>query len=377
MRVPFHTRGEDDVKLFLASRLSRSCLLLAIVTATACVTAAPAPAPRPVPVVAAGPAPRQVWVNRVQRQFPREEYLVGFGAGSTPELAEAGARIETAAAIRSEITANLHTIQSEQTVGGKTTHGGAVSEEVARKVATDAGAVIHVRPELTTSIEGNYEAVAVANRQELDGKYAQDADRILGQLTIAWDQATKQEHGPLEAVVNAMCEARGYEGRLDQLDNERRLVAGHAAWTVEAKARRHQMDALRARLHSTKVSVVRADDAPGIAEAILKTLAKAGFVADIVKKPDCSTGGLMLQVAVQQTCSNSMLGPRCESSLVVNGNRCDANEQLFVEASNTGVAVNASDQTQAARAAFRKIDVPKFVEGVASRVTRSIDGECP
>jgi hypothetical protein len=343
----------------------------ALVLTVGCATAPP-----PKPAGPVGPT-RQAFITKIQRQFPGEAYLVGFGAGDTAEQAESSARIEAAATISSEIKANLGVIESQSDFNGASSTRREVSQEMVRKVETDAGAFIKVRPELTVKLDdGTFEAVAVANRDELDGKYATDSERLLEKLMLAWGQAINEEKRSPQSVVAALCDARAFEGRLDKLDSERRLVAGRTAWTAVAKARRSEVEALRTRLRSTKVSVVRGSAVPDVEEALFKKFSAAGFPSDLTSKPDCSTGGVVVEVKLIQKCGNSMLGPRCDSSLTAIGNRCDVHDQIFSETSGTGVGMHSSDQELAARASLKKLDTSKFVDAVATRVTKSLEGDC-
>jgi hypothetical protein len=338
--------------------------------AIACTTAPPKP------VTPAGPN-RQQFITKAQRQFPSGLYLVGFGSGETAEQAEQTARVETAAAISSEIKANLGVIESQSDQNGATTLKREVSQELVRKVETDAGAFIKVHPELTVKLDdGTYEAVAVANRDELDGKYASDSERLVEKLMLAWDQAIQNEAKSPQSVVAALCDAQAFEGRLDKLDSERRLVAGRTVWTASVKERRSQIEALRTRLRSTRVSVVRGSDVPDVEEAIFKGLSAAGFPTDLTSKPDCGSGGFVVQLKLNQKCGSTMLGARCDSTVTAIGNRCDENDQIFSETSTIGVGMHANDSVLAAKASLRKVDVPKFVEAVTSRVTKSLEGDC-
>ena len=78
-------------------------------------------------------------------KFPSSGYLVGYGAGATPEEAEARAMADAAGLIESEITSNMRVTQVDM-IG----HGEQVAtQEVVRKVKSDIGAFVVPARDLT------------------------------------------------------------------------------------------------------------------------------------------------------------------------------------------------------------------------------------
>src|SRR5262249_7036627 len=153
-------------------------------------------------------------------------YIVGTGTGSTAEEAESHARVSAAAAISSHIKANQQALQTETTAGAEHSKSISVSNEIIQEVETDAGAFIQPVREMTVLIGHNYEAIAVADRGQLDEKYAKDAARTSEKLMLAWDRAlTASKQANASAIVAALCDADVSEHALDKIDSERQLIA--------------------------------------------------------------------------------------------------------------------------------------------------------
>jgi len=306
-------------------------------------------------------------------------YVVGYGSGDTPEQAESRAQVNAAAAISSQIHANLKAIQSESSVNSQHTSATSVSDEVVREVETDAGAFIQPVRDFTTRVDGGYQAVAVASREELDGKYGRDAARLLDQLLISWDRAlAAADKSDQMAVVSALCDTGPQVASLDKIDRERRLVTRRSAWTPDAAEKRHLIEALQARMKSTRVSVFQrtAVDGVQVSDALVRRLGSAGYDADLVTSAKCEKGGLLVRVAVDESCGTTILGQRCEVSLAASSERCGGSDSLFDLQTEKVTGMHATDPQLAERAALRKLDAKTFVENVAGRVLTALEGGC-
>jgi hypothetical protein len=318
-------------------------------------------------------------VRSAEMHYPADSYIVGFGAGSTAEDAESHARVEAAAAISSQIKANLSAIQSESGSGSTHTTSFTVSDAIVQEVQTDAGAFIQAAHELTTLIGKTYQAVAVADRSELDKKYATEAARTTEKLLLAWDRAlTASKQSNQSAVLAALCDATANEQALDKIDRERQLVARKSAWTADALAKRHEVEQVRSHLKGARVNIYQPTSVDGIdvSDALVKKLDAAGYDVGLVKQPKCAEGGLLVSVAFAETCGSSMLGQRCEADLSATSARCGQTDTLFDEHSDKVAAMHATDSKIAEKAAIKKLDTRKFVSSVATRVLAALEGGC-
>ena len=361
------------------ARLSLCALSGALLSGLGCATTS-ASAPSPTASDAAeDAAARTRFVHSAENHYDPASYILGYGAGATAEEAESHAKVDAAAAISSQLKANLTAIQSESGSGAQHTTSVSISDAIVQEVQTDAGAFIQPAHELTALIGRKYQAVAIADRAELDKKYATDAARMLEKLTLAWDRvltAAKQSNN--SAVVAALCDAQTFEDALDKIDRERQLVARKAAWTPEALAKRHQVEEVRSHLKGARVNIYQPEavDGVNVSDALVKKLDAAGYDVGLVKEPKCAAGGLLVQLAVDESCANSMLGQRCEADLSATSARCGQSETLFDEHSEKVAALHATDAKIAERSAIKKLDAQKFVTNVASRVLAALEGGC-
>jgi hypothetical protein len=361
-----------------------AALLIALTAACATSSTASAPAAGAAPAApAAAPADSGAtyadFIRTVQMRYPADSYIVGTGAGDSPDQAEEHARIEAAAAISSQIRANLKAIESESSANGQHITAASVSDEMVQEVATDAGAFIQPVRELTSRVGKGYEAVAIADRAQLDEKYAGDAARLLEKVQLAWDRALASAASADQmGAVTALCDAQTQEAALDKIDRERQLVTRRTAWTPEAVAKRHQVEELRSKLKGARVAVYQPKEVEGleVSDAIVRRLGAAGYDAGLAHDTHCSNGDLVITVALDNTCGASVLGQRCEAALTASSQRCGSAETLFDEHSDKVTALHATDAALAEKAAIRKLDTKRFVDTVAGRVLTALEGGC-
>src|SRR5438105_3410880 len=84
-------------------------------------------------------------LNAAHEKYPVADFLVGYGAGESPEAAENYAVADCAGLIKSEVKANIHSIETEWNGRGEAL----TANEVAVKVTSDAGAIIRPVREMT------------------------------------------------------------------------------------------------------------------------------------------------------------------------------------------------------------------------------------
>lgn len=367
------------------ARLPLCVLSGVLIAVSGCATAssgAPVAATAPAADPAEDAAARTQFIRRVEQQYPLESYIVGYGAGATAEDAEAHAKVDAAANISNSIKANLSAIQSESGSGTSTkdhTSSVAITDAIVQEVQTDAGAFIQAAHDLTKLIGRNYQAVAIADRAELDKKYATDAARTQEKLMLAWDRAlTAAKQANNSAVVAALCDSQTYEMALDKIDRERQLVTRKGAWTPDAVAKRHEVEAVRSHLKGARVNIYQPESVEGvnISDALVKKLDAAGYDVGLVKQSKCAEGGLLVTLAVAESCASSMLGQRCEADMAASSARCGQSETLFDEHSDKVAAMHATDSKIAEKAALKKLDTKKFVTSVATRVLAALEGGC-
>jgi hypothetical protein len=356
-----------------------------VLACLACATASPTPAPAQGSAATAASQPsedaeaaRKAFIRRVELKYPSDEYIVGYGYAETPDQAEERARVDAASAISSQIDANLRALQSESGVGSQHTMEVSVSDEIVRKVTTDAGAFIQPVHDLTTQVGNSFQAVAIADRNQLDQKYATDASRLLERIELAWDRALAGADSSDQSVVlTALCDSKPDEQALDKIDRERQLVTRHTTWTPEAVAKRHRIEEVRSHLKGARVIVYQpAVEGLEVSDALVKRLGAAGYDVGLTTDPKCTKADLLINVALDETCGSSMLGQKCEANLTATSQRCASGETLFDERSDKVTRLNATDVGVAQRAVLRALDTKKFVDAVAGRVLVALEGGC-
>lgn len=358
----------------LGARAATVGALLAITVAAGCTTS------RPVRKKAPEPTREQV-IRDVQRRFSDASYIVGFGSGETEEQAEERARVDAAARIRSEISANTEIVETSEATGEYLNQ---VTSHIVERVHSELGALIRAERELTRKVTGgSFVGVAVIARDELDQKYAAEAAPLLERITGAWNRAVAAGEAHPDAVAAALCEADLLERDLDEKDLERRLVTRRTAWTGESLELRKQVVALRERLKSsTEVQVVRntsgAVTGQDVADVVLRNLVALGYPARVVDAPSCAErDAMLLDLQVAESCGQAPIGGvRCEVRIATRGSRCNRSGALFEVASESGRALHATNEALALRQAAKKIDLDGYATNLSLRVVSSMDGSC-
>jgi len=367
-----HARSHPLLRL---SFLGAGCLLAACAT----VPAAPAPAPAPARTATSSPN-RADLIRLAEREYPKDDFIVGYGVGDTAEQAEANARFDVAKQISDEISESTTSHGEESSGGGRTDDSRKTSVDLKEKVNTDAGEFINPVRKLTSPAGGIYQAIAVGDRAKLDDKFATDAARLLEKVTLAWDRALAADaKADPSGAATALCDADANEvAEIDRIDGERKAVTRHAAWTPEALTKRQQIEALRSRLKGSRISVYQpAAEEADVTDALVKRLGAAGYEAGLVTEPRCpSGGGLLVRVSLDQSCGSTILGQKCEAGLAATSQRCGGTESLFDEHSATATGLHATDPDLAKKAALKKLDTRKFVDMVAGRVLVALEGGC-
>ena len=322
---------------------------------------------------------RKNTLQQAKAKFPTTEYVVSIEEDSTPGKAEEKARLGVAKQIKSQIEASTENRQTVGRTGSETSNSETTTTALLEKIQSDDGELIIAQQDFTSASGSTFTAVATAKKADLDAKWAREGERALQNLALAHDRVKKAAAGSGSEVATAVCAAQVVIQQLEDLENKRAAITHHETWTAEARAQASEIKKVQSQAKGTRIAVVRNAVLVGqdVSDAIVKRLGSAGYPGTLVgKSGDCSAGGVLIRVTVDENCNSTVLGQRCEVQLSAVSNRCSQSEELFSIRSDKNAALHASDATIASAAAKKKVNVTKFVDEVSQNVLRILEGGC-
>jgi hypothetical protein len=313
----------------------------------------------------AGPD-RSAVLRTAHLHFPDDRFIVGYGEGDGPAAAEQAAQADAAAQIRSTIESNVSSSLYGVTSSGREQVSQEFLERTIVQVASDAGAFIRPRRELTKQAEdGRWSAVAVADRAELDAKYVDEA-RPLEVRFRELAARMKTARGWLDAA-RAWCDLKGVARAIDAKNVERYAVSRRWLWSEELQALRAESErAYQDAKASVRITVARPAEALATdpADAIVRRL--SGWSIATESTPSCSGQGVVVSPTVDAQCRATQLGiVLCRASLRVEARACGAEGAIFSVTSARVEATDSREQDRARANALRRLGAEEVVAPAA------------
>ena len=316
---------------------------------------------------------RATFLRQVALRFPAADYLVAWGSGATPAEAEASARNAGALSLRSELQIRSSDVMSEDASGAKQS----VSEAVVQSVTTSMGHLFEPQRELTRSIDGQYEAVAVVARSRLDEAYASEEAPLIDAVTAAWTRATAPG-AAWEAVGPALCEGQRAAAALRDKDLERKLATGRSAFSKSLLALQERaLTVARTRKARASVAVNSARDARSLAEAVTRRAQAAGYATQSGTRC-ASSEGVVIQLKLGLACGKAPMigGYRCTADLVGEGVPCAGGGALFTVSADPVDGYNATSEDGARDDARQLLATDHFADALVSRLMGTLGDSC-
>jgi hypothetical protein len=305
--------------------------------------------------------------------FPGDRFIVGYGEGDAPAAAEQAAQADAAAQIRSTIESNVTSSLFGVTAGGREQVTQEFLERTIVQVASDAGAFIRPRRELTKQAEDRtWYAVAVADRAELDAKYVDEA-RPLEVRFRELAGRMKAAQGWLDAA-RAYCDLKAVARAIDSKNVERYAISRKWLWSEGLQALRADAERAYQEAKATlRVTVARTAEAlqTDPAEAIVGGL--GGWAAAAESTPSCSGQGLVVSPTVDAQCRSTQLGiVLCRAALKVEARACGSAAALFTVTSARVEATDSREQERARANALRRLGAEAVVAPAAKEAVTKL-----
>lgn len=350
----------------IVKRFSASCVVLIGLLICACTHAQE--------------AARSRFHESVLTHFPESDFVVGQGSGETRELAEERAVVDAASAIRSELTANLRAFVSERQVDGQSNTKQEVSEEIVRRVHSDAVALIRPRRDMTERVGREYLAVAAVGRAELGRKYQAELQPVIESVDALWRRIAE---APSAATFQAaMCRMEELERIVDGKAAEYYAATRTSILSPEQQQRRRT--ALQVVENHRRQAVARftpsttPEGAPQLAPALLGGLRTLGIAARMASDRSCADGGLLVDTAAVHDCKDGPLGGiACELQYRAVVWSCAEGRVVSEELSPIGRGQHPSSPAHALTAASRNLQIESFAAETARVLAHSLAMRCP
>lgn len=257
-------------------------------------------------------------------RFPSDRFITAIGESTKGRSeAEKAARIGVSEQIDSKIQASFSSIESLSAVTGKADVGSySVKESKSTTTSFDRAELIRIVPEMARSINGNYTAVAVLDRDEAARAFIQDYKNktmiFRAGVRRAIDSAS--DVSTFATPYNAACVDFETLTRLAvQTASVGRSIPEYTNDQAEFKQLLEKREALVKDLIITIHVERTGDEAKQVAATFHQTFKDFGIVA---RSGDSCTTGLMFMPAYNLECKRGHFGPVCAIAVTAEVRRC-------------------------------------------------------